>query len=541
MIQGKSPFRPDKEHLHHRLLLLGLTPKQTLFFFIGFTLFYLLLSIKIYYSPPFKALMLFLPGLFIFGLALKRLGFVEKRRLYLPRWKVKEQDELILPPFFRKKVAHLILILLSDVGAILASFFVFLHLKIQVTTIAAPLPFQLDELFLIMLVGYWILLFYFNNLYQVLWDTSRVERLFHLTRITAFGVFLLAVPALDFSAINLARIVNFIIYWGLLTIFTYLGRFIIISLERKYHILIFADKNAIIIGQNQTAEKIVADSKKRKDVFLNIVGSVSYTKKPGDLGDLRSLPLLINRYRVEEIIITEVENSAEDVYDVVAIAEGMGVNFKLTPEIYRQLFRSQPSLIGYPLIRLNLPQLNRWQKTMKRSLDLLISFAAVSTGALPVLFYSLYALLKDGKIFYPEIVIGKFGKPFILNKFNERAQNRSITDKIFYLFFFHKWTMFAAIFMGQMSLVGPQLHGWREVKGALRRKAAYRRRFLLKPGLTGPAQMAGFYRKEKLPLEEEVENDVYYWHHLSLALDIKILFNSLSLILLRIAGRVIND
>ena len=166
-------------------------------------------------------------------------------------------------------------------------------------------------------------------------------------------------------------------------------------------------------------------------------------------------------------------------------------------------------------------------------MDLLLSAVWIILGIIPVIIYSLFVRLRDKKILIPEIVIGKYGKPFYLYKWDEANKNRSFADRLFYRLFFYKWTVFISVFIGQMSLVGPQLHHWIQVKNRVRAKPLYRRRFLLKPGLTGLAQMADFYRGTRISSEEEIAFDIRYWEQLSLSVDLRILFNSFSLVVLR--------
>ncbi len=57
-----------------------------------------------------------------------------------------------------------------------------------------------------------------------------------------------------------------------------------------------------------------------------------------------------------------------------------------------------------------------------------------------------------------------------------------------------------------------------------------RRRHNVRPGLTGYAQA---YGRNALTWEEKFKKDVYYVEHISLWLDIKILFKTVAVVLLR--------
>jgi lipopolysaccharide/colanic/teichoic acid biosynthesis glycosyltransferase len=78
-----------------------------------------------------------------------------------------------------------------------------------------------------------------------------------------------------------------------------------------------------------------------------------------------------------------------------------------------------------------------------------------------------------------------------------------------------------------MSLVGPRplLQTYLP-----RYSSAQSRRHLMRPGLTGWAQVNG---RNALTWEEKFEHDVWYVDHQSLALDLRILFMTVATLLLR--------
>jgi lipopolysaccharide/colanic/teichoic acid biosynthesis glycosyltransferase len=83
------------------------------------------------------------------------------------------------------------------------------------------------------------------------------------------------------------------------------------------------------------------------------------------------------------------------------------------------------------------------------------------------------------------------------------------------------------VLRGEMSLVGPRplLQTYLP-----RYSSAQSRRHLMRPGLTGWAQVNG---RNALTWEEKFEHDVWYVDHQSLALDLRILFMTVATLLLR--------
>lgn len=81
------------------------------------------------------------------------------------------------------------------------------------------------------------------------------------------------------------------------------------------------------------------------------------------------------------------------------------------------------------------------------------------------------------------------------------------------------------ILMGDMSIVGPRPL---LVKYLPRYSAEQRRRHEVRPGLTGYAQA---YGRNSLTWEDKFEKDVYYVDHVSFTLDVKILFQTVAVVL----------
>ena len=55
--KGRSPFSADKNHIHHKLLSLGLSHRQVCFVLYGFSVFMILLT---FLSPPYSPNITFL-------------------------------------------------------------------------------------------------------------------------------------------------------------------------------------------------------------------------------------------------------------------------------------------------------------------------------------------------------------------------------------------------------------------------------------------------------------------------------------------------
>ena len=91
-----------------------------------------------------------------------------------------------------------------------------------------------------------------------------------------------------------------------------------------------------------------------------------------------------------------------------------------------------------------------------------------------------------------------------------------------------EFPQFINVFFGQMSIVGPRPHMLKHTEEYCKLIEKYMVRQLVKPGITGAAQVRGYRgeTKELQDMEGRVRLDVWYIENWSLALDINIIFQT---------------
>lgn len=174
------------------------------------------------------------------------------------------------------------------------------------------------------------------------------------------------------------------------------------------------------------------------------------------------------------------------------------------------------------------------KRFVKRSFDLVSSGLAIVI-LLPffLLFTPLVAIAMKGNPFFVQERAGKDGKAFKVIKYRSMNNKRDadgnllpneqrITKfgKLMRKLSIDELPQLFNIFMGQMSVVGPRpLH----MKYNDRYNDFQRQRLLVKPGLTGLAQVSG---RNAISWEEKFEKDVEYIEKCSLITDLKIIFQT---------------
>ncbi len=155
----------------------------------------------------------------------------------------------------------------------------------------------------------------------------------------------------------------------------------------------------------------------------------------------------------------------------------------------------------------------------------------------------LIKLDSKGPVFFKQVRIGKDEKPFVIYKFRSMVdkaeeiglgQNLSKDDtRITKLGnFLRNWSLdelpqIINIAKGDMSFIGPRPTLEYQVKAY---NDVQRKRLLMKPGVTGWAQVNG---RNSLTWDKRIEYDVWYVENYSLWLDFKILFKTFKVALLR--------
>ncbi len=171
---------------------------------------------------------------------------------------------------------------------------------------------------------------------------------------------------------------------------------------------------------------------------------------------------------------------------------------------------------------------------LKRALDLLIGVPAVIVSAPVVaILAALVRLESPGHPIYTQRRVGKDGRPFAIYKLRTMVRGAEFTgaglalqegdDRITRMGRFLRRTSLDElpnlwnVVRGEMSIVGPRPTLQVQVDQYTPHQ---RRRLEVPPGITGWAQVNG---RASLPWSERIELDVFYVEHRSLALDLRIL------------------
>ena len=191
---------------------------------------------------------------------------------------------------------------------------------------------------------------------------------------------------------------------------------------------------------------------------------------------------------------------------------------------------------------------------VKRVIDLLAAGVGLVIGA-PVLILVAAAvkLTSSGPVFYHQTRVGERGQLFTLYKFRTMTRDAETeTGPVFAALRDPRVTPVGGILRatrldelpqlwnilrGQMSLVGPRPERPEFVKELSEEIPFYGQRHVVKPGLTGWAQVRYEYAANITDTMEKLQYDLFYIKNMSIVLDLVIIFSTVKTVLRRRGAR----
>ncbi len=270
------------------------------------------------------------------------------------------------------------------------------------------------------------------------------------------------------------------------------------------------------------------------------------------VGPSRDLLSIIDEYHVSDLVMAITGEVQGGTFQTILDAQERGVEVARMPTIYEEITQRVPihHLESDWLIRSFVDQLpvSVVYEALKRFLDLVGGFVGI--GVLVVLspVIALGTLIDSGiPILYSQDRLGKGGEAFSIRKFRTMNQDADADGtykpaaehdervtrfgKLLRVTHLDELPQFWNVLRGDMSLVGPRAERAQLVAEYQRQVPFYRARLLVKPGLTGWAQIKYGYVASVTETVVKLEYDLYYIKHRSLAMDVTIMLRTLGAVL----------
>lgn len=308
-------------------------------------------------------------------------------------------------------------------------------------------------------------------------------------------------------------------------------------------------KKIIIVGAGKNGMELYRLMKDDLSYGFNVMGffddNVSLKEVlPNYRGMTDQVEAYVLENGIDEIYCTLPGTNDGKILRMLNFAEKNMVRFYIVPEFYRNVKKSlvMEVMESIPLLTVRREPLQAaYNRAMKRGFDIVFSLF-ILIAVFPVLYVIVGILIKmssPGPILFRQKRTGLYGQEFECYKFRTMRVNaqadtlQAIKDdprktrigNFLRRTNLDEFPQFINVLAGDMSVVGPRPHMLKHTEQYSALIDKYMVRHLVKPGVTGWAQVTG-YRGETKTLEQmegRVKRDVWYIENWSFFLDLKII------------------
>jgi exopolysaccharide biosynthesis polyprenyl glycosylphosphotransferase len=265
------------------------------------------------------------------------------------------------------------------------------------------------------------------------------------------------------------------------------------------------------------------------------------------VGDSQNLLEVINEQHVSDIIVAISGEMQGRMFQALLDTQELGVEITRMPVAYEEMLGRVPIRILEAdwILRSFVDQarVSGFFSVGKRIMDILggLIGAGIMLAVLP--FVALMIILDDGfPVFYAQTRYGKGGQPYQILKFRtmrrdaeadgrpqwakEDDERATRSGRFLRRTHLDELPQFLNVVRGDMSLVGPRAERPELVDMFQRHVPFYRARLLVKPGITGWAQVNFGYASTIDETITKLEYDLYYIKHRSILMDLVILLRT---------------
>ena len=344
-----------------------------------------------------------------------------------------------------------------------------------------------------------------------------------------------------------------LIYSGLLLILLGLSKYLVRRLLIAFRMKGRNIRKLLIIGAGEVGRDFYELSLKNPHFGYKIIGFLDDKSKTflnGQyLGKINELEKVLNEKSVDDVIIALPNYASAKLEEVIRTCEKHTTRIRIIPDYFKFVSaKYNISMFGqFPVISVRGDRINEFHwRVLKRGFDFVFTislFILLFSWLFPIIIV-IQKLLNPGPIFYKAKRWGRKNKEFVCYKFRSMVSSRnessvnakhnhtSKTDPRITRFgkFLRRTNIdelpqFWNVLKGEMSIVGPRPHDVLENEELKDRLKLYMYRHIVKPGVTGWAQVNGYRGgTDNLELmQKRTDYDVWYIENWSFELDMQII------------------
>jgi sugar transferase (PEP-CTERM system associated) len=388
---------------------------------------------------------------------------------------------------------------------------------------------------------------YYADLYDLRQIKDRRDLFLRIVNALAAASLILAVVYFWFPSLIIGRGV-FIVASGLVVTFVigWRAAFEVVSRNVGPH------ERLLLVGTNEPALALARELfDRRHELGVEIVGFIdpdpsrvgTAVLNPGVIGIIEDIPSIVRARGVDRVVVSVADSRGKLPMDKLLEMKLDGVSFDHLAAVYETytgkiaVENLRPSwLIFSPGFKKS-----RLLSASKRVLDLVMASIGLIV-ALPVIGLVALAirLTSTGPVLYHQRRVGQHGRIFVLHKFRSMQVDAEATTGAVWAAksndprvtpiggFLRRarldelpqlWN----VLKGDMSFVGPRPERPEFVEGLSREIPFYGQRHLVRPGVTGWAQVRYTYGATAEDALQKLQYDLFYIKNLSIALDLFII------------------
>ncbi len=333
-----------------------------------------------------------------------------------------------------------------------------------------------------------------------------------------------------------------------------------LSIWRYAYIIFFASnrfmKKVLFVGSSKEVDGLVRELAKFNPHY-KVVGYVAVNEEPDDTQVERVLDSDLDEFvyqnYISEIVVANVKNKSTsvDLYNKLLRLLEKGIVIRKYNQVYEYStyrlpihFEDRELYKFFPFSRSNQ---NKLYVYYSRFFDIVFSLVGlIGFFILAPFLWIINLFVNKGSFFYTQERVWKNGVPFTIYKMRTMVQNAEENGAVFattndsritpFGKFLRKTRLdelpqFINVLKGDMAIIGPRPERPIFVEQIAASIPLYQTRHVIKPGLTGWAQVNYPYGSNLDDSLMKLRYDLYYIKHRSLFLDVNIVVKTLSTVL----------
>jgi exopolysaccharide biosynthesis polyprenyl glycosylphosphotransferase len=343
---------------------------------------------------------------------------------------------------------------------------------------------------------------------------------------------------------------------GSALILTLIWRFIYINVFTAPQFL----RKVLLVGGGETGQIILKILKTLHPQPFIVTGIID--DDPNKIGsEIEGYPVLagsdqlletIAKQDITDLIVAISGQMQGSMFQALLDAQEKGIEITRMPVVYEELLHRVPIryLEADWILRSFVDQArgNMFNDIGKRSIDLIISIVCLLFFIPLAPFISLAIIIDSGfPIFYTQKRMGRNGVLYNIYKFRTMRQDAEANGQpqwaeendrratrigaLLRKTHLDEFPQFVNVLKGEMSIVGPRAERPELVEWFQQHVPFYRARLLVRPGITGWAQVNQQYASTIDETIEKLEYDLYYIKHRNLGMDIRTMLRTPAMIL----------